>query len=135
MVHRSPSWLFLFLLLVIFNLMVSSVSIQLNRSLRSSIDMEDSSASSSDRSSSTNVSPIERMLLKRMCRQLHKKHKVNPGQSWGTMDKAQQDEWISWNCDQFFCQPHQLAGKGIYKCVPLAKNDKFKNEEDKNPLT
>ena len=133
--HRFRSkfrWQLLFLLII--NLIVGGVSINLNRYLRSSVDSSSSDPSSSDKSSSTDISPIERMLLKRMCRQLHKKHKVNPGESWGTMDKSQQDEWISWNCDQFFCQPHQLAGKGIYKCVPLVKNNKPKNEEDENTL-
>jgi hypothetical protein len=35
------------------------------------------------------------------------------------MTKQQQDQWLSLQCDDFFCEPHELAGKGIYKCKPL----------------
>jgi hypothetical protein len=53
------------------------------------------------------------------CRNLRKTHKVRPGVSWGSMNRELQDLWIKMKCDQFFCKPHQLAGKGIYNCVPL----------------
>jgi hypothetical protein len=42
-----------------------------------------------------------------------------PGTSWGSMDKARQDEWLRLACDKYFCQPHALRGRGVYKCEPL----------------
>jgi len=59
------------------------------------------------------------------CRTMRRAHKVKPGVSWGTMNREQQDLWIKLNCDQFFCKPHQLAGKGIYKCISLEPTEKI----------
>ena len=61
----------------------------------------------------------QRQRRRRQCRQLRRMHQVVPGRSWGTMTKQQQDQWLSLQCDDFFCEPHELAGKGIYKCQPL----------------
>jgi hypothetical protein len=36
------------------------------------------------------------------------------------MQRSQMDEWMSLTCDRYFCQPHKMAGKGSYDCVPLA---------------
>lgn len=61
----------------------------------------------------------QRQRRRRQCRQLRRVHQVVPGRSWGNMTKQQQDQWLSLQCDDFFCEPHELAGKGIYKCIPL----------------
>jgi hypothetical protein len=53
---------------------------------------------------------------------MRKQHRVIPGTSWGSMNKEQQDEWISLRCDEFFCEPHRLAGKGVYTCIPLKES-------------
>jgi hypothetical protein len=60
---------------------------------------------------------------KKQCKNLRKAHRVKPGVSWGTLTRQQQDLWVKLNCDKFFCQPHKLAGKGIYECVPLEKTE------------
>lgn len=62
------------------------------------------------------------LFTRKECRALRRKHRVKPGTSWGTMTKEQQDHWIEINCDQFFCEPHQLAGKGVYKCIPVRES-------------
>lgn len=53
------------------------------------------------------------------CRELRNVKGVVPGKSWGKLTKALQNEWMDQKCDQYFCKPHRLEGKGIYKCEPL----------------
>jgi len=60
---------------------------------------------------------------RRVCQGLRSKYKVKPGTSWGDMDKVKQDLWLSHQCDYFFCKANERAGKGIYKCEPLATNN------------
>jgi hypothetical protein len=48
------------------------------------------------------------------------------------MTKQQQDQWLSLQCDDFFCEPHELAGKGIYTCQPLPA-DVIHQQEDTEP--
>lgn len=66
---------------------------------------------------------------KRECRELRKQYHVNPGISWGTLTSEQQDHWMELECDQFFCEPNKLAGKGVYKCVPLKKEGLLKADK------
>ena len=56
---------------------------------------------------------------KRHCKHLLTKYHVKPGRSWGTMNKVKQDLWLLKRCDQYFCQPNQLEGRGIYQCIPI----------------
>ena len=62
---------------------------------------------------------LDAKLKRKKCKRLKQNHKVQPGVSWGTMNTAQQTVWMDMQCDAFFCQPNKLAGKGVYKCIPL----------------
>ena len=53
------------------------------------------------------------------CQVHHERHKVRPGVSWGTLSKQKRQEWMTRECDVYFCEPHEKAGRGVYKCVPL----------------
>ena len=53
------------------------------------------------------------------CERLYKKHKVEPGNSWGTMSLKQQDLWMKIKCDHFFCKPNKMEGRGKYKCEQI----------------
>ena len=64
----------------------------------------------------------------KLCRYLAKTYDVKPGVSWGTLSKPQQDKWMSVNCDQYFCKPNTMAGKGVYRCIPLTRKEKLDNE-------
>ena len=48
------------------------------------------------------------------------KFKIIPGSSFGTLPLDLQQEYMNkYDCDEFFCKPHVLRGKGVYKCEPL----------------
>ena len=53
---------------------------------------------------------------KQRCKTLYKSHGVVPGQSWGTMNEDQQQEWLGLECDLIFCKRDSRMGRGIYKC-------------------
>ena len=53
---------------------------------------------------------------KQRCKTLYKSHGVVPGQSWGTMNEDQQQEWLRLECDLRFCKRDSRMGRGIYKC-------------------
>lgn len=53
------------------------------------------------------------------CRDIHRKYQVHPGSSWGLLSKSQQADWMKNRCDKYFCEPHKLEGRGVYKCQPL----------------
>ena len=55
---------------------------------------------------------------RKFCSKAAKMHHVKPGMNWGSLNVVLQKKWIQFNCDEFFCESHHLAGKGIYKCVP-----------------
>mmetsp|Transcript_13507 Transcript_13507/g.16090 ORF Transcript_13507/g.16090 Transcript_13507/m.16090 type:complete len:315 (+) Transcript_13507:63-1007(+) len=59
--------------------------------------------------------------LETLCRSVHKRYNVLPGKSWGTLSKQQQKDWMNNRCDQFFCEPHAMEGRGVYKCTPLKR--------------
>jgi hypothetical protein len=71
----------------------------------------------------TTDSDFDRVSLKKLCRQWKRKHQVNPGVSWGTLSTLQQDKWMKYRCDQFFCEPNEMEGKGVYRCIPLNTHD------------
>ena len=55
------------------------------------------------------------------CRSHHRRHRVRPGVGWGSLSKPQRQEWMDRGCDEFFCEPNDRAGRGVYKCVPKAR--------------
>ena len=75
-----------------------------------------------------NISPPLKSAIK-LCRYLAKTHDVKPGVSWGSLSKTQQNKWMAINCDQYFCKPNALAGKGVYRCIPLTRTSKEKLDE------
>lgn len=54
------------------------------------------------------------------CQALKLRHSVTPGQSWGTLTKKQQSAWMQHRCDQYYCKPNRMEGRGAYKCSPLS---------------
>ena len=36
----------------------------------------------------------------------------------------EQDEWLQRKCDKYFCKPHRLSGRGLYRCAPLDTDPK-----------
>lgn len=67
----------------------------------------------------TNKTLSDNEYVKRYCNHLRMKYHVLPGKSWGSMDNIKQNTWILNRCDQYFCQPNKLEGRGIYHCIPL----------------
>ena len=49
------------------------------------------------------------------------KYKVVPGRSFGLLPTQLHAVFLSLHCDEFFCEPHPMAGKGVYDCVRLAR--------------
>jgi hypothetical protein len=64
-------------------------------------------------------SPSMRSANEEDCRAVRQEQGVVPGKSWGRLPKVQQSEWMAQRCDRYFCKPHRLEGKGIYKCEPI----------------
>lgn len=60
------------------------------------------------------------MQTKKECKTLRRKYLVKPGVSWGEMNEEQQKLWMAMRCDQFFCKPDRMEGRGVYKCIPIA---------------
>jgi len=52
------------------------------------------------------------------CRCMKSIHGVTPGKSWGTLKTREQKEWVDRACDDFFCEPNKLKGRGSYDCIP-----------------
>ena len=70
------------------------------------------------RSSMPNIhsSPAER---KEWCTSMNEKYGIISGISFGTLPNTYHHGYLKMNCDEFFCKPHPLRGKGSYKCDPL----------------
>jgi hypothetical protein len=103
---------------------ISAVTTKLSSDSEDTSLSSTSSAASSSSSSSSDSDASEPWQLqkrRRQCRFWKKQHQVVPGRSWGSLTSALQDSWMKLQCDEFFCEPHSLAGKGVYTCVPLAK--------------
>jgi hypothetical protein len=52
------------------------------------------------------------------CRSLRQDKAVVPGKSWGGMSKKEQGDWMARRCDQYFCVPNKMEGRGVYNCKP-----------------
>jgi len=56
------------------------------------------------------------------CIQTMEQYHVLVGRSWGSLPPLLQDEWMishNINCDEYFCKPDALFGKGVFTCIPL----------------
>ena len=60
---------------------------------------------------------------KMYCIEAKNKYKIVPGESFGDMPAELQGEFMRRKCDQYFCEPNILMGKGVYKCIPLQYNN------------
>lgn len=134
-----------FLILALLSLLVQSNSSQIRpKTLRGGIDSSSSSPFTPTLATASNNNTIftgaggvpdddtvkaRYAKDKRTCTSMMANYNVKPGVDWGTMLKKEtQDRWIELNCDKFFCQKNKLAGKGIYKCLPLEEYAKLRGE-------
>jgi len=53
------------------------------------------------------------------CRRTKPERRVVPGQSWGALSEAGQEEWKKRRCDQFFCRPNAMESRGTYRCLSV----------------
>lgn len=56
---------------------------------------------------------------KSWCIQMRDKYQIEPGRSFGSLPREMHNLYLQARCHRFFCKPHPLAGKGVYKCEPL----------------
>ena len=56
---------------------------------------------------------------KQYCFDMRSKYKVQPGRSFGNLPKELHVEYLAARCYRYFCEPHNMAGKGVFKCIPL----------------
>ena len=76
---------------------------------------------STSMSSTSMISSESKASRKHWC--VSAKHKFNilPGESFGALPSNLQLEYMNkYDCDEFFCKPHALRGKGVYKCDPVS---------------
>lgn len=57
------------------------------------------------------------------CIDKRKEYNIEPGKSFGALPVNMHAEYLSARCYRFFCQPHPRAGKGVFDCKPIAKQD------------
>ena len=55
------------------------------------------------------------------CNEMKLKYDIIPGESFGTLPFKLHSEYLNAKCYRFFCEPHEMAGKGKFPCVPLIK--------------
>lgn len=56
---------------------------------------------------------------KEWCHKMVLKYRIIPGRSFGDLKSSKHAKFLSYNCDEFYCKPHELRGKGVYKCEPI----------------
>ncbi len=56
---------------------------------------------------------------KEWCNKMVLKYHIIPGMSFGDLETSKHAKFLSYDCDEFYCKPHELRGKGVYKCDPL----------------
>lgn len=57
--------------------------------------------------------------VKEWCVNMRDTYNIIPGQSFGSLPQHMHAKYLKAACHRFFCKPHPLAGKGVYKCEPL----------------
>ena len=53
------------------------------------------------------------------CNNMREKYDVIPGKSFGNLPQEMHKTYLYKKCYRFFCEPHPMAGKGVFECVPL----------------
>lgn len=71
-----------------------------------------------DLMASMNMHSAEQSQHYSACHHMKSMYMVVPGKSFGMLPEDKQIRWMAIHCDQFFCKPHALEGKGSYKCEP-----------------
>eukprot|EP01033_Poteriospumella_lacustris_P009935 gene9935-gene10747 len=89
-------------LLVVWTLLWAGVTAQSN--LRRVNDTQLSAADAKD---------------KAWCISMRDKYNIEPGRSFGSLPYSEHNRYLQARCYRFFCKPHPLAGKGVFKCEPL----------------
>lgn len=56
---------------------------------------------------------------KAWCISMRDKYNIEPGRSFGSLPYSEHNRYLQARCYRFFCKPHPLAGKGVFKCEPL----------------
>lgn len=54
---------------------------------------------------------------------------IEPGRSFGSLPATQHKAYLNARCYRFFCEPHELAGKGVFPCIPLKQKEKQTESE------
>ena len=55
------------------------------------------------------------------CVKMRTEYKIEPGKSFGQLPSSLHGQYLALRCYRFFCEPHELAGKGVFPCTPLKK--------------
>jgi hypothetical protein len=58
------------------------------------------------------------------CQATRKTYNVEPGRSFGTLPVSMHKRYLAARCYRYFCEPNELAGKGVFDCVPLKSSQK-----------
>lgn len=53
------------------------------------------------------------------CRSTRLAYNVEPGKSFGTLPVSMHKKYLAARCYRYFCEPHAMAGKGVFDCAPL----------------
>ena len=53
------------------------------------------------------------------CKQMRTDYDIKPGKSFGSLPVSQHNSYLRLQCHRFFCEPHPLAGKGVFDCIEL----------------
>ena len=53
------------------------------------------------------------------CFEMRRDYDIQPGKSFGTLPIKLHRQYLQMRCHRFFCEPHPMAGKGPFDCVPL----------------
>lgn len=56
------------------------------------------------------------------CNQMKRNFHIIPGQSFGNLPIREHATYLQARCYRFFCEPHEMAGKGKFPCIPLKKD-------------
>jgi hypothetical protein len=62
---------------------------------------------------------------KEWCFEMKDKYNILPGQSFGSLPEEQHNVYLVARCYRYFCQPNAMAGKGVFKCIPLTNSTRF----------
>lgn len=70
------------------------------------------------------ISQVSRKLLseednKKYCFSMKDQFNIIPGEDFGTLPQEQHRVYLAARCYRYFCEPHHMSGRGVFKCIPL----------------